>query len=424
MILDKGSKLRLIIHNVLFEICCLNKNLNDNKIKNLIDKNSDKDIAFITNVTLNSMRYSFHCEKIIKKYIKKNIKIHEKLLLISSITQLIYLDFKHYAVINCTVEVAKKLNIYHGFINAVLKKILSDKKKLKKTYVTFNDLPIWFTSLATDITLLKRQNFTNNFFKEPNIHLVFKDRISLLNFDQEIVKTSKNSGFLKNGCKIEKIKSYEDGNWWVQDYSSFAPLNFIENEIIGNSCIDLCSAPGGKSFQILSKNKAILLNDKSKNKIRILKENLERLRFKAKISNFDVLKMKSFRKFDFIVLDAPCSSIGTIRKNPEIFFKKQGPNFRELISLQKKLLEKSSKLLNEGGIIIYMVCSFLKQETVDQINFFLNNNTSFSLEKFKFRKDDNISKDIVNDMYIYTIPSKYKGYNIDGFFAACLKKNK
>ena len=136
--MDTGTKLRFTIHNILYEVSVLNKNLNSPSIKMLISKNSHKNIAFINNVCLNSMRFKFHINKIIKLYSKKKPRINEEILLTSAITQIIYLDFPEYAVINCSVELAKKLKIYHGFINAVLKKIFLDKNKLKQIKKYFN----------------------------------------------------------------------------------------------------------------------------------------------------------------------------------------------------------------------------------------------------------------------------------------------
>ena len=140
----KGEKVRFDVHDILYSIFKQNKNLNDHYIKRKIDKHKQKDISFINNVTLNSMRYHIHINKIINEYTSKRIRDHEKILLISAITQIVFLSFRDYAVINCSVEIAKKLKIYHGFINACLKKISRNKERLRKTRIEFNDLPDWF----------------------------------------------------------------------------------------------------------------------------------------------------------------------------------------------------------------------------------------------------------------------------------------
>ena len=140
----KGEKVRLDIHNILYSIYKFNRTLNNPKILKMIDKSKIEDIPFINNVTLNSMRLQFHILKIIEKYVKKKLRINEKILLISAITQIVFLDFKEYAVINCTVEIAKKLKIFHGLINAFLKNVSNDKESLKKINISFQDLPVWF----------------------------------------------------------------------------------------------------------------------------------------------------------------------------------------------------------------------------------------------------------------------------------------
>ena len=140
----KGEKIRFDVHNILYSVYKFNKKLNDSSIIKVVNKIKKKDISFLNNVILNSMRFHLHVEKILTQYIKKKLRDHEKILLLSAITQIVFLDFKEYAVINCSVEIAKKLKIYPGLINACLKKISIDKDKLKNTKISFDNLPIWF----------------------------------------------------------------------------------------------------------------------------------------------------------------------------------------------------------------------------------------------------------------------------------------
>ncbi len=421
--ISKGVELRLTIHNILFDINVNRKTLNSKSIKNIIENYNENDLAFINNICLNSMRYYFHCMKIIKSYTKKTPKIHEKLLLISSITQLIFLDFKDYAVVDTSVTLAKKLNIYHGFINAILRKIIDDKIKLKKIEVNFNDFPEWFRKNCYDLNKFEKINFTKTFFKEPSLHLVFKNYKGFSNFEKNITATSKNSGFIKRDIKLNQLNSYSKGTWWVQDFSSSLPLNSLSKKDFGNA-IDLCAAPGGKAFQVLSKTNDIALNDVSKKRIELLKSNLKRLKFNAKILNYDILKLKLDTKYDFIILDAPCSAIGTIRRNPEIFFKKYGPNFESLLKNQAKMLNISAKLLNKKGILLYMVCSFFKSETTDQINKFLEINKNFRIDKFSLDKNNELYGDIISKNYMRILPTNIKGFKVDGYFAIYLRKIK
>ena len=418
----KGIKARLDVHDILLRIYKYNVSLNNIFIQSIINKNKQEDISLINNVLLNSMRYQFHSQKIIKNYVKKKLKDDEKILLISSITQIVYLNFKDYAVVNCSVEIAKKKNIYHGFINAVLKNISKDKYILANTTIKYNDLPVWFQMQTKNLNKNEKKIFLNNFFKEPSLHLVFKGKAEIEQFEEKLIKTSEYSGFVENRKKVQEIRSFSKGSWWVQDFSSFMPINTIRNLDRSKKYLDMCAAPGGKSFQLLSKNIKITLNDKSKGRTELIKENLARLNLKAKILNKDFIDLDINDKYDFIILDAPCSSIGTIRKNPEIFFKRKEPNFRNLLDLQEKMLKKASELLEKDGIILYMVCSFLKNETENQIRKFLDKHNNFILNEFRILDKKIDYTNLIKEKFMFTLPNKILNNTIDGYFAAFLSK--
>ena len=190
-----------------------------------------------------------------------------------------------------------------------------------------------------------------------------------------------------------------------------------------NKIADVGSAPGGKLFQLISKNSNVVAFEKNKKRALILEQNLKRLNMKAnlKINNF--LNFMDNIFFDLIILDAPCSSIGTIRRNPEIFFKKKSPDLNILNRLQYSLLEKSAKVLNKKGCIVYMTCSFLETETTDQINKFLKKNKNFSIEKFESK--NKLTHELINkEGYILTMPKIIENnIKIDGYFACKLIKN-
>ena len=419
--MKKGTKIRLEIHNILYEVYKNNLNMNSTSIKRKLDKYSSQDIAFILNVSLNSMRYFLYTKKIINSFVKKNPKSHELILLISAITQVVFLGFKEYAVINCSVEIAKKLNIYHGFINALLKNISNKKQELKKTIISYEDLPSWFKKNTLNLNESEKKIILKSIIEEPNIHIVFKNKEKLLSFEGNVNLTSESSGFLKDNLKLSNLESYSEGDWWIQDYSSSFPLNhmILDAKI---KCIDLCSAPGGKAFQLLSKNIEVILNDKSKPRIKLLKSNLSRLKFKAKILNFDVLNINFETKYDLVILDAPCTAVGTIRRNPEILFKNQNPDIENLVAIQEEMLNKATYLLKDSGCILYMVCSFLEVETLNQINKFLSKRSEFFVEQFMLNKNEIENKKLIYNKLMMTLPQTINDYKIDGYFAALLRK--
>ena len=420
--MKKGIKTRLIIYEILKELKNTSFSYEDllsKKIKGLNISQSDKNM--IHNVVLTSMRFHLHIENILKLFVKKNITEKQFILLLGAVTQIIYLNFKEYAVVNSTVEIAKlkSVSIFPGFINAVLKKIIINKDKLVRTKVNFNQLPKWFTIRTNNWDIIKKETFLQNIVEIPELHIVFKNKEFLKDFNFTHHVTSDKSATIKESSLVKNLPNYDNGDWWVQDYATMLPIYLIgklKNQVI----LDMCAAPGGKSFQTIASGGNTELVDISLKRSKILKTNLERLKYNNKVLVMNVLDINTKIKYDYILVDAPCSAVGTIRRNPEIFYRKGTPNFSNIIELQASLLKTSSKLLKKNGTIIYMVCSFLQEETTKQVDFFLNENKNFKIESF-FSNEDHIKKMIDKEGNINTTPLKTNGTYHDGFFAAKLK---
>ena len=146
--------------------------------------------------------------------------------------------------------------------------------------------------------------------------------------------------------------------------------------------LDMCCAPGGKTSQLLDNKLDVVSIEKSKLRSKIFKKNMERLNFNHKLINANAENYIPSFKADVILIDAPCSATGTIRKNPDIFIKPAPINLDDLILTQDNILNNASRILEKNGLIMYITCSLQKIEGERRIEKFLKNNPHFSILSF------------------------------------------
>jgi len=418
----KSVKIRILIFDILNEIHQKNKNF-DEIFLNLTQNNkfNDQDRSMIYNIVLNSIRNNFFIREILNNFLEKRTSLKIRILLLSAITQVLYLNFKDYAVTNDTVEIAKIKKLNPALINSLLKNIIKNKESINLKKFSESSVPTWFVK-ALKKNKVNLKKIIENITYEPSLHLVFKNKNVLEEFKEEHDKTTQLSAFISNNKKVKDLEGYEKGHWWVQDFSSMLPIH-LSPEIKSKKVLDMCAAPGGKGFQTICLNNNVILNDISLKRIKKLKANLDRLNFSNEIKNYNALDMSEKEKFDVIVLDSPCSGVGTLRRNPDILFKKKPPDLNVLTKVQENLINKAARLLNINGILIYMVCSFLYDETKDIKNKFLDNNKNFSQYNFKLGSKNNFKDYLDIDGDIFCIPSKFNNYMMDGFYSVKFIKN-
>ena len=423
--MQKGIKSRLIIHKILKDLWNSSKNLNESFENHTRNTNLIKsDVSLIHSVVLSSMRYYKYVEKIIFDNTKK-IKegSNSYFLLLSSITQILILDYKIFAVVNCTVEISKipEFHTSSKFINGVLRSIIRKKIDINKIDIKFNELPKWFIKEVSQKTINEQKKFLQTIKETPGLHIVFNKKILIPDNLKKQLTTSQ-SIYHQKFLDLKSMNGYADGHWWVQDYSSMMPI-YLSDELKNKNVADLCSAPGGKTFQLINNGCNVNAFDKNEKRLIVMKSNLQRLKFECNITKIDILNMDNKKKFDVVILDAPCSSIGTIRRNPEIFFRKKDINIDAISKMQYLFLKKSTTLLKKNGILIYMVCSFIEKEGEKQIFKLMKENKKVSILPFK-GKDDEENNLINEEGFYHTFPKKIKeNILIDGFFAAKMKIN-
>jgi 16S rRNA (cytosine967-C5)-methyltransferase len=162
---------------------------------------------------------------------------------------------------------------------------------------------------------------------------------------------------------VPQLSGYAEGAWWVQDAAAALPARLL-GDVADKVVADLCAAPGGKTAQLVAAGARVVAVDRAEDRLVRLRQNLARLDFAAEIVAADVAAWQPGRLFDAVLLDAPCSSTGTIRRHPDIPWVKQESDLTALAGTQRSLLARAAELTRPGGLLVYCTCSLEPEEGV------------------------------------------------------------
>lgn len=182
---------------------------------------------------------------------------------------------------------------------------------------------------------------------------------------------------------ISTLPSYQSGAWWVQDAAAAIAVRGLST-VKGLRILDMCAAPGGKTMQLADRGAQVTALDRSKHKINVLQNNLNRTNLTATCVQGDALHYRDEALFDVVVVDAPCSGSGTVRRHPDVAFVKTEADLPPLIEQQYRLLQRAIDMVRVGGRILYCVCSLLVDEGENQIARLCNQYTGLSVDDTAF----------------------------------------
>lgn len=231
------------------------------------------------------------------------------------------------------------------------------------------------------------------------------------------------SGTLRRaaGGRIEELSGYAEGAWWVQDAAAALPARLL-GDVADQRVVDLCTAPGGKTLQLAAAGARVTAIDVSAKRLKRVAENLKRTGLAAELVAADGATWRPDTAPDAVLLDAPCSATGTLRRHPDIAWLKSEADVARLGAVQSKLLDSAIAMVRPLGIVVYAVCSLQPQEGPERVAAAL---ASGSVERLPLTAADvpGLAEAITAEGDLRTLPSMWPDWSgMDGFYAARLRR--
>lgn len=291
--------------------------------------------------------------------------------------QILFLDVPDHASVDLAVRLAqadRRGSRYAGLVNAVLRRIAQHgAERLENLDAPTLDTPAWLMArwalhYGEEIARAIARANTN----EPSLDLTAKS-------DAETWAARLQGRVLPTGTvrtsaqgRVSMLPGFVEGEWWVQDAAAALPARLL-GPVAGHRIADLCAAPGGKTAQLVWAGAEVTAIDRSESRLARLRENLDRLGLTATLVCADATEWQA-DPFDAVLLDAPCSSTGTIRRHPDIPWLKSETGIAALADLQRRLLDGAVALTKPGGILVFCTCSLESEEGEQVIGAFLDRN--------------------------------------------------
>lgn len=442
---------RELAFKILYDIFS-NQAFSNISIKKHLNKGIEpKEENLIREIVYGVLENDLYINYIISKASKTPLKkIHPKILIIlkMGIYQLLFMDrIPSRAAVNESVELAKihghKGTV--GFVNGILRNIDRNKNKFleirekdKSNYISIKFshpkwlVDRWINEFGDEFT--EKLCRANNSYSKLNIRVnslktskkELKNKLEKYGFNISDGKYSDDILIIDNPVRLTETEEYKLGYFIIQDESS-ALVGQIMDPKEGSTVLDLCSAPGGKSTHIgqLMKNKGRVLSmDFYEHKIKLIEENARRLGVDI-VETFvgDATKFNEslVNIADYVLVDAPCSGFGLIRRKPEIKWNRKEEDIEELVKIQRSILNNAKEYLKVGGILVYSTCTIEKEENIKMVNQFIEENNNFRLVNFENLVDGLEKEESLKQGFIQLYPHIH---NTDGFFIAKMMKER
>jgi 16S rRNA (cytosine967-C5)-methyltransferase len=335
--------------------------------------------------------------------------------------QLLVLKTPAHAAVGATVDLAaaqKGGQAFKGLVNAVLRGLdrgppeLNDPSLMAPTWLQAR----WRSAYGdADALAIAAQ-----IGAEPATDLTLQGDVGDL--AAELEAHALPGGSLRVGLKgeVSAWPGFSDGRWWVQDASAAVPARLLDAQP-GQTALDMCAAPGGKTLQLAAAGAKVTAVDRSAGRIKRVSENLARTGLGAEVVVAEAAEWKDGRTFDAVLLDAPCSATGTFRRHPDVLWVASPADIPKLAAVQSKLLDSAARRTKPGGRLVYCVCSLEWEEGENQVTAFLARHKDFALEPAAAGEGGAPEASLRPDGTLRILPHHREG-GTDGFYIARMRR--
>ncbi|CAO3399019.1 transcription antitermination factor NusB [Azospirillum sp. 11R-A] len=350
--------------------------------------------------------------------------IHDMLRL--GTAQLVFLNTPAHAAVDTAVELAAARNAapYKGLINAVLRRIGREGAEMAARQDAGRlNTPDWlWLSWRSAYGTARTRGIVEAHLHEAPLDITVKSDPA--GWAERLGATLLPTGSLRRptGGSVTELPGFEDGEWWIQDLAASLPAKLF-GDLAGKRVFDLCAAPGGKTAQLVVRGAQVTAIDRSARRLERVTENLKRLRLEADVLAADATTWEPEEPADAVLLDAPCSATGAIRRHPDILRVKTPDDIAKLARAQSRLLARSVELVKPGGTLIYCTCSIQPEEGEVQVARLLEQDKR--VERWPVTADElgGLSEPINEAGEVRSLPGMLADLGgIDGFFVARLRR--
>lgn len=346
------------------------------------------------------------------------------------IAQILFMDVPDHAAVDTSVRLAERLGLSRqkGFVNALLRRMTAEGKEWQKRQDEARlNVPSWiFDQWVAAYGENTAHDIAQANLAEAPLDLSVKNTDHRDEWAKRLEAAVLSFGTLRrpSGGAVQDLPGFGDGEWWVQDASAAMAVKLF-GDVKGKTVVDLCAAPGGKTAQLAASGAHVIAVDRAANRLHRLQENMRRLRLEDKVEVVvsDATVWQPRAPVDCVLLDAPCTATGTIRRHPDVQHLKTPADQSRLVDVQMRLLDNAARIVRPGGTLIYCTCSLQRAEGEDQVDAFLKRHALFERMPVASREITGIKGVFTEagDLRILPFHIATQG-GMDGFYIARMKK--